>query len=875
MRPRRLFALGSLWLLCSACTEFPSIPSTACGNAVIERGQEDCDSFPLNAGSSCRPPGSPFECHLDCTPRDSGRPLCPDGWGCDADFVCRQPSGDFGEPSQPLDTGAWSLAAGDFDGDGRDDVMSSEPPDSIGATRAKFLYFDQQGALAEQRTFPKLMISPTIAKYPGDELSDLTFTEGQIGVMLGRRDRTWVPETFTAYRIDDVKARTVGVYDQRVETVAPFLPVFSYSLGPGPQTGSGFFVVDLKTGRLSERAHIDGSVTDLVGDLLSGNVLEDKLASPCFEPVYAMRGATHFTIVNTCQADPDQGGVKWRDPFEQTEIALDPPAAIDAGPQYTDLNGDGHLDVLIGAAGRPYVSYGDGFSLAPAVPYRLDLSNGEQISADIPMPLAAADVTGDGAPDFVFPDHLLLSYRSGQASPAYSDQVRNRLAAPATDARIADLNGNGTLDIVTASRGSINLEFYGGTAGPNVTEMIVPTSAPTQTLSVGDFDGDLVNDLAVLEAPRVGESKSTVKIAYGAAFGRLADPVAVAQLAQPEQLSGFESDGVSSLVVSSQVVIDGVPSGALTILSGTADRVPFAPFALSEFIANGSVQDAIGVSCAVGDFTGAGLGDVLALAFFSPEPKSSDVVRPSFWIVPGIREMGSSPRQLDLVLDPRLSPFEFLDNNSDFVADIASASANLGGDARSEGIFAMPAGPMRRQCGVVTLGVANATEVVEGKRRPAFLPEARDSVILDEPCLDPAIVPVDADGDGNVDLALLTGQASAKDRKLFVLWNDGTGGFSSSALTLISNPEDSPQAFSVLPAVAGGLPEFVYVTSERLQLVRMIGNVRQATSAVTVYDALVGGTGITVADVNGDRVSDLVVAESGKLRVLKAGLKLQ
>jgi hypothetical protein len=34
------------------------------------------------------------------------------------------------------------------------------------------------------------------------------------------------------------------------------------------------------------------------------------------------------------------------------------------------------------------------------------------------------------------------------------------------------------------------------------------------------------------------------------------------------------------------------------------------------------------------------------------------------------------------------------------------------------------------------------------------------------------------------------------------------------------------------------------------------------------------GTGIVAADVNGDQLSDVIFSESGKLRVLKAGLKV-
>jgi len=38
----------------------------------------------------------------------------------------------------------------------------------------------------------------------------------------------------------------------------------------------------------------------------------------------------------------------------------------------TDMNVDGHMDLLFGAGGRPYVAYGDGRQLSTAKPYRLD-----------------------------------------------------------------------------------------------------------------------------------------------------------------------------------------------------------------------------------------------------------------------------------------------------------------------------------------------------------------------------------------------------------------------------------------------------------------------------------------------------------------------
>jgi hypothetical protein len=99
----------------------------------------------------------------------------------------------------------------------------------------------------------------------------------------------------------------------------------------------------------------------------------------------------------------------WRDLSVTVTIDLAPPAPIDAAPIVADIDVDGHLDVLLGAGGRVYVARSDGARLATAVPYRLALANDDEIAPDIPMPLAAADLTGDGAPDFVFPDKLLTS----------------------------------------------------------------------------------------------------------------------------------------------------------------------------------------------------------------------------------------------------------------------------------------------------------------------------------------------------------------------------------------------------------------------------------------------------------------------------------
>jgi FG-GAP-like repeat len=830
------------WLT-SACTDFPTIPSGECGNGVIEAG-EDCDTFGLGAGTVCRPKGADGECHLDCAVHDGTRARCPAGWGCDTDAICRQTAGDFDAPSEPADVGAWTLATGDFDGDGRADVMSLEPLDSIGATRLRFYYFDQEGQLEDTRAFPKLVISPVVADVSGDTLSDVVFSSSALGVLLGRQDRKFVPETFSSFQVPSASVRVVGVLDQRVAQISPIVPLITQA------TGTGFYVPDSQTGKLTLRAPFEGTVDNLVGDPVVGNLFEDARESPCLEPVLAELGASHFTVVDVCTTD-STGAITWRDTFTQRAIELEPSAPIDAAPLLVDLNGDGHLDVLVGAGGKPYASYGDGVTLSSATPYQLPFPLTGGGSADLSMPLAAGDVSGDGVPDFVFPDHLLISGQSNTGVTSYGGSAVNRLGAPWTVAKIADFNGNGKLDIVAATRGALDLQFFNGSGGPNLTANTLSTDAPVAFLAAGDFDGDFVDDIALLEMPRPGEAKSSLLIAFGTPLGIPAAASAIAQLAAPEQLAVFNEEGLGNLAATGKQTVGGTSNGTLTLLNGTSDRLPIAPYTLSEFSSNGSVEDAFAIGLAAGSFSAKDARDVLAVAI-------TGFGDHELWLAPQIESSESVPQRL-AGLDQALNPA--IVGTPNFSADIGSTQADLDGDGQEDAIFAMPAGAARDQCGVLVVGAAPGS--------PTLV--ARAPVLLSEPCPDPQLLSADIDGDHFPDLALLTGSDALSNRQLIVLWNDGKGGFSSANATLVAGSAESPRSFTLLPAAPPRPFAFAYVTANAAQLVNVSDQSRQFEPARTLA-SLAGGTGVVAADVNGDGVVDLVLAASGKLSVLKARL---
>ena len=88
------------WLLflvvCAGCSSLEDVPLGLCGNGVLE-ANEDCDAH----SETCGLPSTPAACRLTCP---AGH-LCPSGWTCGVDQICRQPSNTwqlsppFGRPS--------------------------------------------------------------------------------------------------------------------------------------------------------------------------------------------------------------------------------------------------------------------------------------------------------------------------------------------------------------------------------------------------------------------------------------------------------------------------------------------------------------------------------------------------------------------------------------------------------------------------------------------------------------------------------------------------------------------------------------------------------------------------------------------------------
>ncbi|MBC7018263.1 FG-GAP repeat protein, partial [Salmonella enterica] len=73
----------------------------------------------------------------------------PEGWGCTTKGVCREPSGEFSKALGAVSGGASTLLVGDFDGDGRRDLVGAGPRNSRNTSRVRVHYFDDFGGLAQ------------------------------------------------------------------------------------------------------------------------------------------------------------------------------------------------------------------------------------------------------------------------------------------------------------------------------------------------------------------------------------------------------------------------------------------------------------------------------------------------------------------------------------------------------------------------------------------------------------------------------------------------------------------------------------------------------------------------------------------------------
>ncbi|MBI5542652.1 MAG: VCBS repeat-containing protein, partial [Deltaproteobacteria bacterium] len=309
-----LGASGTLLLVLCACKDLPQLQAGVCGNGVIEQG-EDCDSV-ASPGMRCLGAGEASPCRLTCRlPADAGpgaaSPRCPERWGCGLDGLCRQSAGDFVPTGSPIVAGAWSVAAGDFDGDGRRDLLTCGATGLIDKARGRVHFFDSGGTLAATRVLSVPMISPVVVDVDGDGKDDLVSGVDGLLTWRGTADRELLPVAAPTFQIDGKALRLVPVSIPLNPT--EFLVVLE----------RGAEVALAEPGRdelpLAEVAGEEGRPLVLVGQPATGRFVESSNAGEGF--VLAFSGEHRVRVFQPC-ALSSSGERVWMPGLGQVDVAV-------------------------------------------------------------------------------------------------------------------------------------------------------------------------------------------------------------------------------------------------------------------------------------------------------------------------------------------------------------------------------------------------------------------------------------------------------------------------------------------------------------------------------------------------------------------------
>lgn len=549
----------------AACHTLPDLGT--CGNGIVEQGNgEACDDG--RETSTCT-----ATCELKCLSSADGTSYvnvsvdttaaiyCPDAsYRCGTDSICRAPSGKF-EPlatSLPFEiTGAPSIS--DVDLDGVSDLVgtsmtnlyvrfgstSDTPLGEVTIQQAPFsdapyAIFDLPTMVSGVKQLDTMIAIPTegvaLLRSDGERftpeldlqtLQNLPITGELLGLAVRDPDPTIGDVPIVVQKTSDTSSIAV------VRPPAGLPPIPVQVLLPCVGTGGQpWHTVDVKA----------------APDRQSFVVItqRDSPTQPAAQPWHVCR----YT----------QSGTGWA--IAQFDLAPPTPSSF----VLANVDGDSCLELIVHSDGAPGLSMID--ATGPTCGF---------VPAVTPLPVAglgaavlsAGQIVPGGLDELVLADGVYRSCTSPADCGTSTVGTFVPIIGPTPPAEwsaatVVDLNADGMLDVVagrtrmatagTAAAAEADVDVVRGGAVPNVYR--ANTAEPVTSLVPGDFDGDRIDDVAMIESTPPGDR---VTVLFGTHEGTVGTPVAMSPFSgklRIDRLSEIHwlpsargNDGVDDLLV--------------------------------------------------------------------------------------------------------------------------------------------------------------------------------------------------------------------------------------------------------------------------------------------------------------------------------------
>lgn len=854
-------------LSASSCTSLPPLGAGVCGNGVIEHDHgEDCDGFAAGSGTSCRPPGVVGECRFECN--GDAKSACPAGYGCGKDSVCRAGSSTFGPAVSIASSDVKRLVTGDFDGDGRSDVVAETALD------VRVHYFDDNFALGTTLRVPLARARATLSHFPeagstGPTLDDLVVSNsGGVDVLQGRADRTLAPTVYPAFPIPGTSVRLIAL------EALPQNPGVELFVMGGTSSNAAILRVSTRNGAPDGLFALPALPDKLAGDIMIANFFESATQSPCEEFAMAFQGESRVLVFTPCRLNGST--IELNRPIGGLPQVLLPGVSLPANATATGLrtgriNADTHYDLLINTTAGIFVAYGVGdgtFHSSLPVPaasgdgrasaFTMTVTAGGSSANIADFPLAVADLNLDTLADFVLPKGIVFNGGDG----TYGVSVL--APQPWNVARIADVNGNGLRDIIAATDSGI--DFYNGTGTRLLNHATYVAAGPVGFVAIGDVDGDLVNDI-VFRASAVDSTSNAneddLSIMFGRALAYPDAPVVIGRLPSISEIavSPFESSLVNEGQPADDIAdIAAVSKSGDTLvvaaLAGRADRQLASPFSLVD---GKNINDralfpslfATGIFEAP-DPGSAASPSIAALAYDSAATEANKVGTSRLWIAPltgatsvdtaNIRPGTSTLPKLDYEHGAQMVAVDLDDPSAGGVDEVVLlASPGLGGPGA---LFVARLTSGQWVTEQMAFGVGGAFR------------EWR-------------LVAADVDGDGAKDVVALHTDGPNDTHKVTVLWNTRSGRIdpAGASTAIVAPPSDAASlAIACVNLDRDPALEIVIITAKAAYFAKLDAGARKFGGPKLLLN-VAGGTSLAEGDVDADGVADLVIAGGGAVSI--------